>query len=192
MLSFADPTSFVRADLLGLAAWTAAFIAAAFCFFPTRIVLGGAGFAFGLWGIPLAYVVAILTGCLQFLVGRALAGRWSARLLAKHRMLRLTDQVIGESGWQLSALARFTPLPFAVQNYGLSFSSMSLGAFALGTSLGMLLPVILWTGVGILGREVTTGSAEGWPVAVVVVSLVPVLVFAAKSRRRFKELSAAD
>ncbi|MBI3324797.1 MAG: TVP38/TMEM64 family protein [Candidatus Omnitrophica bacterium] len=96
------------------------------------------GLAFGpLWGALAALGGATVRACSEFLVARLL-GREAVAKLLKGKIAQL-DQKIGAHGFKTVLLIRLIPnLPFDVQNYGLGFSQVRFGPYALASFLGMI------------------------------------------------------
>ena len=105
---------------------------------PASIMTIAAGLAFGpLWGLLAALLGATVRACSQFLIARLL-GREAVAQLLKGRVAAL-DQKIGEHGFQTVLLIRLIPnLPYDVQNYGLGFSRVAFGPYAVATMLGII------------------------------------------------------
>ena len=105
---------------------------------PASIVTITAGLAFGPWWGTLAAVGgAAARAYLQFFVARLL-GREAVSKLLKGKVAAL-DQKIGENGFKTVLLVRLIPnFPYDVQNYGLGFSQVRFGPYALATLLGIL------------------------------------------------------
>jgi uncharacterized membrane protein YdjX (TVP38/TMEM64 family) len=105
---------------------------------PASVMTITGGLAFGpLWGTLAALGGATARACTQFGVARSL-GREAVAALLKGKVAAL-DQKIGVHGFKAVLWIRLIPnLPFDVQNYGLGFSRVRFGPYALATFLGMI------------------------------------------------------
>ena len=105
---------------------------------PASIMGVTAGLAFGpLWGMAAALIGATIRACTQFgvarWVGRETLLKWfKGRAAAFH-------QRIGHNGFHTVLLIRLIPnVPYDMQNYGLGFSSVTFGPYALATAIGII------------------------------------------------------
>jgi uncharacterized membrane protein YdjX (TVP38/TMEM64 family) len=105
---------------------------------PASVMTITGGLAFGpLWGALAALGGATVRACSEFLVARLL-GREAVAKLLKGKVAQL-DQKIGAHGFKTVLLIRLIPnLPFDMQNYGLGFSQVRFGPYALASFLGMI------------------------------------------------------
>ena len=105
---------------------------------PASIMTIAGGLTFGpLWGLLAALAGATVRACSQFLIAK-LMGREAVARLLKGRMAAL-DQQIGANGFQTVLLIRLIPnLPYDLQNYGLGFSRVAFGPYAVATMLGII------------------------------------------------------
>ena len=132
----------VRADILSFGALAPVIYLAAYgqplVPLPASVMTIAAGLAFGpWWGLLAALLGASARACSQFLIARLL-GREAVAQLLKGRVAAL-DQKIGEHGFQTVFFIRLIPnLPYDVQNYGLGFSRVAFGPYAVATMLGIV------------------------------------------------------
>ena len=105
---------------------------------PATVMGAAAGLAFGpLWGTMAALTGAMIRACTQFGVARWV-GRETVLKLLKGRALEL-HQRIGAHRFRTILLIRLIPnVPYDMQNYGLSFSRVPFGPYALATFLGII------------------------------------------------------
>ncbi len=105
---------------------------------PASVMALTGGLAFGpLWGTCAAVAGATTRACSQFLIARLL-GREAVAHLITGKVASL-DRKISEHAFQAVLLIRLIPnVPFDMQNYGLGFSTVSFGPYALGTFLGII------------------------------------------------------
>ena len=132
----------VRAFVLSFGVWAPAVYLLAYgqpiVPLPASVMTITGGLAFGpLWGAITALGGATIRACSEFFVARLLGREVVARLL-KGKIAQL-DQQIGVHGFKTVLLIRLIPnLPFDVQNYGLGFSQVCFGPYALASFLGMI------------------------------------------------------
>ncbi len=81
------------------------------------------------------------------------------------------------------------PVPLAAQNYGLSATSIDVRTYAIGTAVGLIVPVLLWTSLGAVGREVVTGTPEPWYFVALGLALVPAALVFVRLRRRLQQIT---
>lgn len=106
---------------------------------PTTLLAVGAGYGYGLVGIPYALALITLTSVPPYLVARHF-GRESRVAIAGERVVR-------EAGDLRSVVAsRLIPAPSDVVSVAAGVSGVSLSTFALGTAIGEL----PWAVVGVL------------------------------------------
>ncbi len=105
---------------------------------PASIMTVAGGLAFGpLWGSLGALAGATIRACGQFLIARLL-GRDVVAHLLKGKIAAL-DKKISGNAFQAVLLIRLVPnVPFDMQNYGLGFSTVRFGPYALATFLGII------------------------------------------------------
>lgn len=107
--------------------------------FPASILTIAGGLAFGpVWGTVAAVTGATTRACGQFGVARLLGYDTVAKLLRGRRAAALNDKIRANS-FQTVLWIRLIPnVPFDMQNYGLGFSKVRFGPYALATFLGIL------------------------------------------------------
>jgi len=105
---------------------------------PASIMTLAGGLVFGpLWGSLAAVTGATTRACGQFLIARLL-GRDAVAHVFKGRIAAI-DKHISNNAFYTVLLIRLIPnVPFDMQNYGLGFSTVSFGPYALGTLLGVI------------------------------------------------------
>jgi uncharacterized membrane protein YdjX (TVP38/TMEM64 family) len=143
--------------------WFALFyVAATLVMVPASILEASAGFLYGpVWGIPIASGLGTASATLSFLLGRTVLRNIIERRITRDARFALVDQAIEQHGRQLVVLLRLSPLtPFNVFNYGLGISRISTLDFAIGTAIGHLFPVIVFTWTGSTVAD-ATALADG-------------------------------
>ena len=134
----------------GYVAYVAVYLVATLLMGPASLLQGSAGFLFGpLWGWGVAAVLSNLFAAISFLLARTVLRKWVAARIAHDPRFAAIDTAIGEGGSSLVALLRVSPVsPFNVVSYTLGLTQVSLGRFVLGTFMGSLVPVTLYTYLG--------------------------------------------
>ena len=138
---------------------------------PASLMTIAGGLAFGpLWGTLAALCGATVRACGQFFVAKLLGRETVARLL-KGQAVAL-DQKIGANGFTTVLLIRLIPnVPFDMQNYGLGFSQVRFGPYAVATFLGMIPGSFAFVYLGYS----LTDLRQAWKLAVallVIISLI--------------------
>lgn len=132
----------VRAFVLSFGAWAPAIYVAVYgqpiVPLPASVMTITGGLAFGpAWGTLAALTGGTTRACGQFLIAKRL-GREAVAKLLKGRFA-VADERIGANGFVTVLLIRLIPnVPFDLQNYGLGFSRVRFGPYALATFLGMI------------------------------------------------------
>ena len=147
---------------------------------PASILTATAGLAFGPWWGTLAAVGgATARACTQFLVARLL-GRDAVAKLLKGKAAAL-DQKIGAQGFKTVLLIRLIPnLPYDMQNYGLGFSRVRFGPYALATFLGILPGSFAYVYLG----HSLTDPKQIWKLALAILLIVGLMVATSAWKRR--------
>ncbi len=115
---------------------------------PISVMGMAGGLLFGVWGGgALTLIAAVIRACGQFVLART-CGREAIQMLLKGR-LATWDARLGRQGFQAVLWVRLVPnFPYDIQNLVLGCSSVSLGAFALGTLVGLIPSMFLWVYLG--------------------------------------------
>lgn len=125
---------------------------------PALVMWIAAGLAFGpWWGIALAVTGSTIRACGQFAIakqlGREVVERWVRGRLARF------DAHVGDHGFKAVLLVRLVPnVPFDLQNYGLGFSRVRFGDFALASLIG----IIPWSAAMVAFGDSLTDLAQVW------------------------------
>ena len=114
------------------------------------------------WGLPMGLAINVLAcngvACLQFWAARRLGRGRMARLLARSR-LSTFDGVAAREGLRAAISVRAFPFPFVAVNVTGGLSSLRLRDFALGTLIGTLPLIAIYTALadslvaGVAGAE---------------------------------------
>lgn len=148
---------------------------------PASILTIAGGLAFGPgWGTVAALTGGTVRACGQFLIAKLL-GRETVAKLLKGR-LAAVDERIGANGFVAVLLIRLIPnVPFDLQNYGLGFSRVRFGPYALATFLGMIPGSFAFVYLGYS----LTDPKQLWKLGVAVLLIIGLIVLQRllKSRR---------
>ena len=141
------------------------------------------------WGLPTGLAINVLAcnavACLQFWAARALGRGRMARGLARTR-LHAFDGVAEREGLRAAISVRAFPFPFVAVNVAAGLSSLRLRDFALGTLVGTLPLVAIYTA---LADSLVAGVAGAQQRALVQVvaagALLLVLTYGPRLWRRY-------
>ncbi|MBS0411849.1 MAG: TVP38/TMEM64 family protein [Proteobacteria bacterium] len=121
----------------------AAFAGLAFIGVPQFVLIAAAVVAFGPWiGMAYSWIGTLVSALVGFGLGRAFGGQMVRDLRSPgvERFMAL----IARNGFTASALVRLAPsAPFIVVNMAAGVTTMRLGAFALGTAIGIVPKIAL-------------------------------------------------
>jgi uncharacterized membrane protein YdjX (TVP38/TMEM64 family) len=137
----------------GLAALAFVFAVGALVYVPrfTFYILGG--LVFGFAAAPAAIVGTVVGATLAFLLARTALRRFVLRLAATRPGWPAVVDAIDAEGWRLVVLVRFaSPLPGGAINYLFGLTNIGVASFAAATVLGLVPPVLVFVGLGALGR----------------------------------------
>ncbi len=165
---------------------------------PGAILMIGAGYLFGTTvGMAVVWPAATLAAAISFLVARHLAREKVERLARRHRKFKALDGAIGEGGWQVVALLRFSPIvPFGLSNYLYGLSKVRIVPYITATAFGMLPGAFLYVYLGATGQSLGRGehfTAMHWVlIGVGLVATAAVSVYLARvAQRRLQHRKAA-
>jgi uncharacterized membrane protein YdjX (TVP38/TMEM64 family) len=138
--------------------------------------LGAPGFLFVLpavvvWPTSLAlglvWLGAFGAGCVGFAFSRTVGRDWVASHLPKN--LQKLDGRIAEKGIQTVIFVRLTMFLLSASHWALGLTAIRPRAFLLGSIIGFLPPVVLWT---TLGGDVWQALREGRPSGLIALFLL--------------------
>jgi len=134
----------------GLVAYAAVYLAATLMMGPASLLQGSAGFLFGpLWGWLVASVLSTGFGLVNFLLARTVLRKWVAAKVASDPRFAAIDAAIGDGGAGLVILLRVSPIsPYNVVCYMLGLTNVSVGRYVLGSWVGSIVPVTLYSYIG--------------------------------------------
>lgn len=165
---------------------------------PGSFITLAAGLAFGLWGFPVVVVGATLGAGMAFLAGRYLVRERVRGTIEQRPKLRAIDGAIGEEGWKIVALMRFSPLvPFSLQNWVFGATSVGFWPYLVSTFFGIMPGTLLYVWIGSLGGaaaeadDASTLKYVFFAVGILATLVVTVLV-GRKANAKLKEHGVAD
>lgn len=121
-----------------------------------------AGLVYGLWGIPVVTVAAVLAASLAFLAARYLARERVRRLVEKRPVFAAVDRAVAEEGWKIVLLLRLSPLvPFNLQNYVFGVTGIRFAHYVPATLIGIVPAEIVYVYIGMMGKAAAEGEGGG-------------------------------
>nr|WP_281411478.1 VTT domain-containing protein [Enterovirga sp. DB1703] len=151
------------------------------------------GFAFGWWGLPLAFVSAALGASLVFVVGRHLLRPRISERVARSRVADAAFRAVELEGFRAVLLLRMSPVvPSSIQSYLFSITSLDFRAYIAGTVLGTLPAMVLQVWTGTLGRTMIEAGLPAGTTALWAMGLVALVLATALIGRRLRGLLLAE
>ena len=146
-----------------------------------NLLAGVAGALFGLGlGIALSWLASMVAAVVGFAIARRL-GREAVASLTGPRIERVED-ILRHQGLVAVLVARLTPIPFTVVNYGAGVSAVSWRDYVVGTAVGVLPGSVGYVALGAsAGRDARTFVVA---TSVATVILVGALIVGRRMRRR--------
>lgn len=166
-LSTVAGTTGAKGVLVFAAAHTAAIV---LCFPATIAFELAAGYIFGLWaGIGLVWAVKVIAACLTFGLSRALspllarlgATEAAQRAFAEQPRLNAMADSVQQQGLRFTVLARLSPVPSYINNFGLALLGVDFAEYAKGTVLATLPAVALHVSSGAGAASLVAATAVG-------------------------------
>jgi uncharacterized membrane protein YdjX (TVP38/TMEM64 family) len=144
-------------EIVGAVAFIGLYILATVLFVPGSILTLGAGVVFGVvLGSIYVFIGATIGAILAFLIGRYLARGWVAKRIAGHDKFSAIDAAIAREGFKVVFLTRLSPVfPFALLNYALGITQVSLRDYVLGC-VGMIPGTVMYVYIGSLAGSLAT------------------------------------
>eukprot|EP00239_Pterosperma_sp_CCMP1384_P009165 CAMPEP_0197866476 /NCGR_PEP_ID=MMETSP1438-20131217/44231_1 /TAXON_ID=1461541 /ORGANISM="Pterosperma sp., Strain CCMP1384" /LENGTH=373 /DNA_ID=CAMNT_0043485047 /DNA_START=166 /DNA_END=1287 /DNA_ORIENTATION=+ len=129
-----------------------AFISAAFSIIcvPSSLLSLSAGYIYEntVWGTLSCLPGVLLGATISFFMGRVLFKEAIEKEMHANESFKALTLAANHEGWKIVFLARLSPIPFGLLNYGFSVSKISYLHFILATILGMIPVVIVYAKVG--------------------------------------------
>ena len=134
----------------GYAAYVLVYFVATLLMAPASFLQGSAGFLFGpVWGLLAASVMSTAFGTVSFLLARTVLRKWVESKVARDERFEAIDAAIGDGGIYLVGLLRVPPVsPYNVVNYMLGLTQVSLPRYVVGSWLGSIVPITMYTYLG--------------------------------------------
>lgn len=163
---------------------------------PTSPLMAAGGVVFGVvWGSVYNYVGSVLGAAISYFLARGLGRDFILHLLGS-RLDRL-ERMLDRHGFWAVVRTRFLPIPFPVMNFGPALLGIKPAPFLLGSALGLLLPIPLWTyfWVTMFGAAAGEAASIGRNLALalgifILLSFAPRIWTGRQRRRRYRELVA--
>jgi len=130
-----------------------------------------------------------LGAALAFLVGRYLARDWvEARAGRRTRgIMRSVDT----DGWQFVAFVRLVPIfPYNVMNYLLGLTRIPFHHYVLATIVFMAPSTVVYTYIGVAGREAIAGDTNNLRYALLALGLLAVMLMLPRFYKRWRRASS--
>lgn len=147
----------------GWAVFAAIYVLCTVLMLPASILEGATGFLLGpILGAAVASFSATFSATLSYLLAKTVLRDFVAKRVEQDPRFRAIDATIEEGGTYLVVLLRLSPLaPFNVINYMLGLTRVRMRQFVLGTWVGSLPAVILYTWIGSTVHNLTDLVGEG-------------------------------
>lgn len=147
----------------GVAAFVLVYVLITLVVGPATAMTLTAGLAYGPWGFPLVVGSATLGAALAFLIGRYLAREPVTRWINRDVRLQALNKAISDEGWRVVGLMRLSPIiPYGVQNYFFSITSVGFLPYVIATLLGIMPATALFVYIGALGQSLGSSSVLQW------------------------------
>ena len=148
-------------------------------------VVGGAVFGLA-WGTVWSAVGLSVGAVCAFLIARYLLHDWAIARYGKHPLLVRLNRSIERHAMKLVLAVRLFPIsPFNLVNFLFGLTRTPLLEYGVGTAIGIIPGVVLYTWVGVSGRELLEGGGGlSFSLALTTLTLLSILpIFA---RRWFR------
>ncbi|MEM9537397.1 MAG: TVP38/TMEM64 family protein [Cyanobacteria bacterium P01_E01_bin.45] len=121
-------------------------------------VVGGAVFGLA-WGTVWSAIGLSVGAICAFLIARYLFHDWAIARYGKHPLLMRLNQSIERHAMKLILAVRLFPIsPFNLVNFLFGLTRTPLLEYGVGTAIGIIPGVVLYTWVGVSGRELLEGG----------------------------------
>lgn len=181
---FFNPQALLKA-LSSLGPWTVpvfliAHILATMVGVPGTLLVLVGGAKFGVWWGSLWSLIGATVGAIAaFGVARYLMQDWFRDRFYRRQIFRKIDKVMDTHSFNCVLAVRFAPLsPFNLVNFLFGLTSVSAGAYTLGTVIGIAPGTVAYTWIGQAGFDALQGEGL-WPLTLAmgflaILSLVPI------------------
>lgn len=142
----------------GVFAFLALFVFWVILALPASVLVILSGFLFGLVkGYGLVVLGNLFGSTAAFLIGRNVARKAVEKRIGENPRLQAIDMAIQDSGLSVVVLTRLSMvLPYNLLNYAYGLTSVRLRDYVIGTTVGMLLPLLLFAFLGTTAKDLTS------------------------------------
>ncbi|MFP4346175.1 MAG: TVP38/TMEM64 family protein [Anaerolineales bacterium] len=155
------------------------------------VLTAAGGLLFGVWwGTTYTVLFGTVVALLPLGLARWLGRRWVIAQLDDTRLQSLYEATARRSSLIFVILLRLVPLvPWEIQNYLVGLTKIDVGAFVLGTLVGMVPGTLAYT---LLGSAIVAPGSWEFFVAVGLVIITKVIVPAAGGTYLYKQAQAGE
>lgn len=160
--------NFLTQNLCKLGAWAiclfiGAYIVLTAIAIPGTVLTIAGGAVFGLfWGTFWSVIGATLGAIAAFLLARYLLYDWYCRKFKHSYTLKRFQQAVTRMPFRFVLTVRFAPIsPFNVVNFLFGLTPIDLKTYSLGTFLGIIPGTLLYTWLGVTGKQAWSGGDRG-------------------------------
>jgi len=155
------------------------------------------GWIYGMPGALVSLPAVTLSGCISFLIGRALGRRHMAQALATRPRMRAIADLAEQGGLLTVGLLRVSPiLPFTPSNAVLGMTGLRLRHLVVGTFFGILPGGLLYTGAGSLlpdAQALERGEGPRWMFWVILgLTAVAMAIIGTAAFRKLREVNRLE
>ncbi|MGK7909146.1 MAG: TVP38/TMEM64 family protein [Synechococcus sp.] len=179
-------------DLEMLGTWAPALfiamnIVAASLGVPGTVLTVAGGAVFGLaWGTVWSTIGSTLGAIGAFVLARYLLHDWAVQRYGHHPLLQRLNRSIKQHSLKLMLAVRLFPIsPFNLVNFLLGLTKVSLSDYSLGTAVGIIPGTVLYTWIGVSGRELVEGG-DSFPFGMAIAALTLLSVLPILAKRWYK------
>jgi uncharacterized membrane protein YdjX (TVP38/TMEM64 family) len=184
-----DP-NFVIEHLCCLGVWSIGLFICAYIILtvmgiPGTVLTLAGGAIFGLvWGTLWSVIGATLGAIAAFLLARYLLHDWYCRQFKHSHAFKRFHRAVKRMPFKFVLTIRFAPIsPFNVVNFLFGLTPIDLKTYSLGTVVGIIPGTLLYTWLGVTGKEALTGESRlPFLIALTFLALLSLLPFLAKSK----------
>lgn len=140
------------------------YVPASLLLLPASLLTLGAGYLYGLWGIPVVSAGSTLGAAAAFWAARRFARGAVERRVAGHPRFAALDRAVAAQGFRIVLLTRLSPLfPFTWLNYAYGLTRVRFRDYLLASWLGMLPGTALYVYLGSAADRLTDLAAGQLP-----------------------------
>lgn len=119
-----------------------------------------AGYVYGFWAFPLAYLSIAFASVLAFLAARYFLRDRIRSFINRRSKYRKLDEALADEGWKVVMLMRLSPIvPFNLQNYALGLTAIPFLQYLLATLIGIIPGIAIYVYFGIFGKGLGNGPS---------------------------------